>query len=300
MLDTGVDQGSSLTRRRLLQSGGAAFAVTLVDLHGWVPALASGVSGSAPAYLRRSSYVPLTGQSFTVASDGQGSQTLTLLSVSDLDGPGLAGSEDAFRLEFSGPLGQSMQQGVYRLTNPALGPAELFIAAVDRPQSAQGYELIVDRSLSPMSASAAAPAPVSAAESASREATTGGSAAGVGPAQTGSGQTGSGHPGVHSDISANHPHTHAGAVRAYSTRRSAHGVLCELTLAPDSKVDFVRAWLMRGRHVLGVAERRVHGSKVSLDVHTGRRPPSGRYELVIATTDGDGVESMTPHPLILH
>jgi uncharacterized protein DUF6916 len=264
-----------ITRRRLLQTGGMAAAGAMIGLppRAARAAGAAGADSSTAAYLRRSGYTALSSASFTAMAAG-GSTPLTLTQVSDLT-PTLAGADDAFSLAFTGPVSAPLPQGTHTLSHPALGAFDLFVVPVDEPRSDQQYQVIVDRSVA--LGTAAAPVPPQGAPGA------GGS---VGP---------------HAAAIANHPVASESLVRHVSARRAGRGVLCELVLAPGAQVSFVRAWLMRGRHVLGVAEHRVHGHgrRISFRVGTARRVPSGHFELVIATTDTHGVESMAPHPIVL-
>jgi hypothetical protein len=132
----------TLTRRSLLRAGALATAGSFVGLRPWSPAPAA----AAPGHLVRSSYDGLVGESFRV-----GSVDLRLLSVEDVAGAAvdksLAGSEDAFVLAFSGPLGAALAGGTHSVTHPALGTFALFLSAVEQPRSDRRYEAVVDRSV---------------------------------------------------------------------------------------------------------------------------------------------------------
>ena len=97
--------GGGFTRRRLLAAGGAAaLAATVGELAGVVTALGEIAS---PAYLRRSSYLPLVGERFELMAPGRHRVVARLVSVTDL-GTGkrmrpLVGAEDAFGLLFHSP-----------------------------------------------------------------------------------------------------------------------------------------------------------------------------------------------------
>jgi hypothetical protein len=138
-----MSSSTTLTRRSLLRSAAAAAAASFVGLHVWPPAHA----GAAASHLRRSSYAGLVGKSFTADSVG-----LKLLAVSDVAGAAvdesLAGSEDAFVLEFSGPLDHPLAGGTHTLSHPRLGQFDLFVSAVDQPRPDRRYEAVVDRSVS--------------------------------------------------------------------------------------------------------------------------------------------------------
>ncbi len=120
-----------ITRRDLIKDGGTATAA-LVVLGSDVVAAAPGVA----AYLRRSTYVSLLGSTFTVAG-----HALKLAAVDDVAGPGLAGSEAAFELVFTGPAG--LDQGTYPFRHAQLGRFELFLV----PSAPGTYVVTVDRSV---------------------------------------------------------------------------------------------------------------------------------------------------------
>ena len=67
----------------------------------------------------------------------------------------LAGSEDAFVLAFAGPLDAALEGGTHAVTHPALGTFELFVSAVEQPQSERRYEAVIDRSVGAKRARAA-------------------------------------------------------------------------------------------------------------------------------------------------
>ena len=100
----------------------------------------------SPGHLLRSSYLGLVAESFRV-----GPVDLRLLSVEDLAGAAvdksLKGREDAFVLVFSGPLGAALDGGTHAVTHPALGTFELFVSAVEQPQTDRRYEAVIDRSV---------------------------------------------------------------------------------------------------------------------------------------------------------
>ena len=147
---------TNLTRRALLGAG-AAGAAALAGLRTAAPAAA------APGHLVRSSYAGLTGQRFTA-----GPVALRLLSVTDVAGAAadarLAGSQDAFALAFSGPLGQPLPAGIHTFRHPSLGAVQLFVSPVEAPRADRRYEVVVDRSVGvPKSVPQAPAAPAIAA-----------------------------------------------------------------------------------------------------------------------------------------
>jgi hypothetical protein len=129
-----------VTRRSLLRTGGAATLVALVGTRPWSVASAA-AADSAPAYLRRSSYLPLVGETFRV-----GTRSLRLEEVG-------GEREDVFGLTFSG---DPLEQGIHNLRHPRLGTFALFIAPVG---VAADKQIVVDRSVKLSEAIAAAGSP---------------------------------------------------------------------------------------------------------------------------------------------
>lgn len=135
----------TLTRRRLMLSGGAAVAGLYVM--GGLPATA--VAASAPPHLRRSSYEGLIGTELAAVGPTGAGVTLRLLAVTDLARAAqmrsLAGRDDAFALTFSGPSGSLLGSGIRELRHPSLGWVALFITPFGTPIGGQRYEVVVDR-----------------------------------------------------------------------------------------------------------------------------------------------------------
>ncbi|MDX6655536.1 MAG: hypothetical protein QOH62_329 [Solirubrobacteraceae bacterium] len=129
-----------VTRRSLLRTGGTATLVAIVGTRPWSIATAAAAE-SSPAYLRRSSYLPLVGDTFRV---GNGSILLDEVS---------GDREDVFGLTFSG---DPLEQGIHNLRHPQLGTFSLFIAPVG---GAVDKQVVVDRSVKLSQATAAAGAP---------------------------------------------------------------------------------------------------------------------------------------------
>ena len=133
----------SLTRRRLVQSGGAAVAGLCVL--GGLPAEA--LASSGPPHLRRSLWATRTGRAFPAVGASGGTGKLHLIEVADLarakTTPALAGREDAFALTFSGPPG--LGSGIASLRHPTLWWVSVFITPVGPATTEQRYEAVVDR-----------------------------------------------------------------------------------------------------------------------------------------------------------
>lgn len=161
MIQTDLDGDPGLTRRRLVQAGGAA-AIGL--MLGAVPASGAAIapSGTTPAYLRRSTYTRLKGTALT-STDASGAKvTLRLAEVADLararSDKSLAGSDAAFALTLTGPRKTLLAGSMHELRHASLGSFSLFLVPVGRPtKTEQSYEVVVDRSLAIASAKAVAP-----------------------------------------------------------------------------------------------------------------------------------------------
>ena len=161
MIQFELDGDPGLTRRRLVQAGGAA-AVGL--MLGAVPAGAAAkpVSNTAPAYLRRSSYARLKGTALT-ATDARGAKvTLRIAEIADLARArvekSIAGRDDAFALTLTGARSALLDGSIHELRHASMGSFSLFLVPVGRPsKTEQSYEVVVDRSMAIASASAIAP-----------------------------------------------------------------------------------------------------------------------------------------------
>jgi hypothetical protein len=151
---------SQITRRRLVQAGGAATAVLYLG----------GLSGSAaaagvPSHLTRSAYAGLADAPFTATTAGGLTTTLRLSEVADLararQEPSFAGRDDAFALLFGGPADVVLDSGIHELRTPALGAFAVFISPVQASGGGeQRYEVVVDRSVRLAGALQDAPEPM--------------------------------------------------------------------------------------------------------------------------------------------
>jgi hypothetical protein len=128
-----------LTRRRLLQLGGAAGLAATLPLP-----ISSAHAGTS--WLRRSSYAGRTGEAFKARLPDGRSLTLRLLKVSDLEGATaagakLAGREDAFCVTFRGAGSLQLAQGTYGISHPQLGRTQLFLV----PDGNAAYAAVIHR-----------------------------------------------------------------------------------------------------------------------------------------------------------
>jgi hypothetical protein len=158
---TDLDGDQGLTRRRLVQAGGAA-AVGL--MLGAAPASGAAIAlpGTTPAYLRRASYARLKGTALTTTGASGANVTLRLAEVADLARARVERSyvarDDAFSLTLTGPRGAPLSGSVHELRHASLGTFSLFLVPVGRPtKTEQSYEVVVDRSMTIASAKALAP-----------------------------------------------------------------------------------------------------------------------------------------------
>jgi hypothetical protein len=161
MIQNDLDGDPGLTRRRLVQAGGAA-AVGL--MLGAVPASGAAIAlpGTTPAYLRRASYARLKGAALTATGARGAKVTLRIAEVGDLARAraekSYAGRDDAFALTLNGPRGALLSGSVHELRHASLGTFSLFLVPVGRPtKTEQSYEVVVDRAMAIASARAVAP-----------------------------------------------------------------------------------------------------------------------------------------------
>jgi Domain of unknown function (DUF6916) len=131
-----------ITRRHLIAAGGSAGVAAFVALNPQVAAAASAFAGD-PAHLRRSTYLPLMGQQFSLGWWGSSSSVM-LASIADL--PYLKGREDAFSLTFLGEAATPPEGAPVALRHPKLGRFELFLAPIGRETDMQRYEAVINRS----------------------------------------------------------------------------------------------------------------------------------------------------------
>jgi hypothetical protein len=269
MIDPALIDSADLTRRRLLQAGGATAATALLVLHPWASTLARAAEasgGDAPGYLIRSSYVDLANPKFAFRGG-----TLQLVSVGDLSGPGqapaLRDAEDAFSLVFSGPASARVASGVQRLSHPELGTFDLFLVPVGAPGPDQGLEAVVNRVLSRAESRRTPPraprAPRWAAAAPSDDLTK--------PASL--------------------PGSAKSAIRSVHIHRTKRGAKCVVELRASAHTREMVAWLRRGDKLIAVATRDVKGERVAFTLKGARRLRKGRYDLDVIAFSRDGDQS---------
>jgi hypothetical protein len=114
------------------------------------PAAAVKVWASAPSTtiaLRRSAFVPLVGDTFEIIHQG-GSLPVVLRQVTDLKPTLRPGAEDQFSLMFTDArLRPALQDGTYGISHPRHGRIALFVTPIDRPQTTQHYQAVINHSV---------------------------------------------------------------------------------------------------------------------------------------------------------
>jgi hypothetical protein len=247
----------TLTRRSLLRGGAAATAAALAGIRPWAaPAVAGAVTPAG--HLARSSYAGRIGQRFAT-----GSAELRLLSLSDVAGAAvqrsLAGSEDAFALTFSGPLGPVLATGTHTLRHEELGTFDLFVSPVEQPHADRRYEAVVDRSVG------APKSPPKRAQSAAAET----------PAPA--------------PVSAAAAPKGARLVRSVRLRRTPRGARAEIVLLPAAGFERVQGQLIRRGKTRAAAVRTVRDQRAVLRFRDAPDLPAGRYTLLLTMVDDAGL-----------
>jgi hypothetical protein len=94
--------------------------------------------------MRRSAFVPLVGEVFEIIHDG-GTLPVVLRQVSDLKPAVRPGAEDQFSLMFTDArLRPALQGRTYAISHARYGGIALFVAPVDRPETTQCYQAIIN------------------------------------------------------------------------------------------------------------------------------------------------------------
>ena len=140
-----VFMSAGFSRRAFLGSGASLAGAGWVGAQASRAAAATGPSGTRePLAMRRSTFLPLLGQSFRMARGGE-SLTVVLRKVMDLKPATRPGAEDQFSLIFShSRLRPAVQQGTYSISHPRRGRISLFVVPVGRRQYVQQYQVIID------------------------------------------------------------------------------------------------------------------------------------------------------------
>ena len=89
-------------------------------------------------------FAPHVGTKFQMSCGNSQTLELELQSVNDL---GSSARNIQFSMVFLGPQNAPIEQMIYRLEHPALGPLDLFLVPIGRGQNGVQYEAIVNRSI---------------------------------------------------------------------------------------------------------------------------------------------------------
>jgi hypothetical protein len=243
---------NGVTRRSLLQTGGGAMLVALVGGGPWSVAKAL-AADAVPAHLRRSTYLPLVGSTFTA-----GSHALRLEAVT-------GDREDVFGLTFTGA---PLEQGIHELRHSQLGAFSLFVAPVG---AARDQQAVIDRSVT---LPQAAPAPTAPATQGTVPPVAGATEGTVPPV---AGATAGTVPPVA---------RHRPMLRHARMRRAGHGLRCEVALR--HAVKRVELRLLRGGRTVAKGHRKLRGARAAVRMATRHRLPAGEYQLLVVTTDLKG------------
>ena len=143
-----MPESGRISRRTFITSGvvvAAGGATVTSFVTGVTPGrLIDALFGDSSVALRRSTFTPLLNQSFTM-SNSDGSASVVLREISDLQPVRVANDEDRFSLLFHAPLGSDLDQGVYTFDNPYLGSVVLLAVPVDQVHTDRHYEVVVNR-----------------------------------------------------------------------------------------------------------------------------------------------------------
>jgi hypothetical protein len=94
--------------------------------------------------MRRSAFVPLLGETFEIVH-ADGALPVVLRQVSDLEPAVRPGCEDEFSLMFTDArLRPPLEQGIHVISHARQGQIALFVAPVERRQTVQRYQVIVN------------------------------------------------------------------------------------------------------------------------------------------------------------
>jgi hypothetical protein len=282
-----------LTRRRLVQAGGAATAALYLG----------GLTGTAraagtPIHLRRSGYTGLASRAFAAP----GGQTLVLTGVTDLvraqHDASFAGRDDAFALTFSGPRAAPLDGGIHTLSHPELGRFDVFIGPVENAADAQHYEVVVDRSVRLATAQQEAPEPLAHTNTTASQppapagAPAGGPAAAAPPAVAVTKTTRA--------AKAKAKKAPPKLLHGVTVARRGGEITSDVRVAAHQGVMSVRATLLRDGVEHARAARLLRGKAgVRLHLRQLRATPAGHYDLRVTVTDRKGRRTVTTHRVTL-
>ncbi len=137
----------SMSRRRLLQGGAAAFVCTALPMRSLgllfpdsafaAPAAAGGAAG-----LRLSTFTALVGTRFGATVGGS---HVDLRLAKATKGQKVTRRGENFSLLFDGAGGAPFSQGTYTFTHPSIGSFPMFVVPVNQAKAAPTYEAVFNR-----------------------------------------------------------------------------------------------------------------------------------------------------------
>jgi len=253
---------SELTRRQVLQAGGAGATAAFLLLH--LPATAGAARGANNHLLRS------TWRDLETTNLRSGSSVLRLESVGDMSAApnvaSLRNSEDAFSLVFSGPRGLGHSAKPLRVTNGELGTFDLFVSPLDDGK----YEAVVNRVLSNRESRRTPPR---------RKRSTGKA-----------GQDGS--PDSSRPSADTEPLTER-AIRKVRIGRKGSAAKVVIDLAPSAGVNEVAVWLKRDGKVIAAGTKKVRKKRRATLMLKKRRGRirKGLYEVDVMALERDGEQT---------
>jgi hypothetical protein len=135
-----MDDSTQISRRHLLQAGGAAVVGAVFADFG---AIAS--AKTATLSLRRSRFAPYVGQRVTLTPH-RGPRLLgKLVAVEDLPTASLAGSEHAYALRFQTRTTPGLQREITSVQHPRFGTVKLLMTEGGSVDGGHDYVAVVNR-----------------------------------------------------------------------------------------------------------------------------------------------------------
>jgi hypothetical protein len=252
---------SPLSRRTVLKRSGLGALALSLPTSGWLAGPAS-AKVAVPA-LRRSTWLPLVGQSVRVA----GAPDLRVDGVVDLAGAtrdaGLRDLDEAFVVSLSAPAGTALESGLHTLEHPEFGSAVLFVSPVGGAGDRAQFELVVDRTIRIAAALDAPQVEDVLAASAAAAATPGNVAPFAGPTRS----------------------IAARRIRVRASARRAGGKVVATLDFPGGGVQAVRVEVYRKGRRVATGSAAVKRGEATVPLRTRSHLARGRYELVLTITD---------------
>lgn len=271
-----------LTRRRLVQVGGATTA--LVALHGLGQAAGIAAAATDRRHFSRATYTGLGDLTFDATGSDGSTSRLTLTGVTDLirarTEPAFAGRDDAFTLTFTGPGARPLPAGTTTLRHTTLGEFDLFLAPGGSPREIREYEAVIDRSVNVGDVLRDAPRPLANSN-----------ASGAAPAASPAPASPDAPPGT---PIAKAKKAKPRRVLAATLARRGGALAADVRVAKGRGTVAVRVSLLRGDRVLASGGTRLRGRVgVRVPLAERRLVAKGEYTLAITTVDKAGKRATT-------